>query len=356
MNSDYLLTSYDYDIHDDKIARYPLSKRSDSKLLHRQKGGQIDHRGFLDIENMLGPGDCIVLNESKVIPARLQGQKDTGGRVEVLMSRPVQEDPQEWICLVKPARRLKPGQRIDILTAEETSGVSATVVERLEREAGAFRLSFNQPPLEVSERFGSIPLPPYFKREAEDTDKQRYQTVFANDEKAGSAAAPTASLHFTETLLRRIQEKGVHIAKVTLHVGPGTFFPVMTEDIREHHIHAEPWSINKSSVQTINTARQNGGRIIPVGTTALRVIETAADATGIIHEGHGLTRLFIYPGYQWKITDALITNFHLPKSSLLMLVSALIGRENALAMYQNAMDNDYRFFSYGDSSFLERVD
>lgn len=333
-----------YELPEELIAQDPLEDRSGSRLLvlDRETGG-ISHHIFKEIVDYLEPGDCLVLNDTKVIPARLIGEKeDTGGRIEVLLLK--RREDHVWETLVKPGRKARCGTRISfgggLLTGE--------VIEIAEEGNRLIRFEYEGIFEEILDRLGQMPLPPYITHHLE--DKDRYQTVYARH--TGSAAAPTAGLHFTPELLEAIENKGVDIAKVTLHVGLGTFRPVKAENILEHHMHSEYFQIDTEAAEKINRAKEKGSRVVCVGTTSCRTIESAADADGRIRECSGWTDIFIYPGYQFKILDCLITNFHLPESTLIMLVSALAGREHTLAAYEEAVRERYRFFSFGDAMLI----
>lgn len=334
-----------YDLPKELIAQDPLEDRSASRLLHLSlKDGSIEHRHFTDILDYVKEGDCLVLNDTRVIPARLYGHKEeTGGLVEILLLK--RRDRDVWECLVKPGKKARPGARITfgsgILTGEVTD-----VVEEGNR---LIRFSYEGIFEEILDQLGEMPLPPYITHKLQ--DKNRYQTVYAKHD--GSAAAPTAGLHFTEELLEKVKEKGVRIAHVTLHVGLGTFRPVKVDDVEQHHMHSEFYMVEEDQAKLINDTRKNGGRIISVGTTSCRTLESATDENGILHAGSGWTEIFIYPGYRFKMIDGLITNFHLPESTLMMLVSALAGKERIMAVYQEAVEQGYRFFSFGDSMFLD---
>ena len=335
---------YDYDLPEELIAQDPLEDRSSSRLmvLDRQTG-DVEHRHFTDILEYLHPGDCLVINNTKVIPARLFGVKeDTQAKIEVLLLKRKENDI--WETLVKPGKKAKPGTKLvfgdGLLTAE--------VVDVVEEGNRLIQFHYDGIFEEILDRLGEMPLPPYITHKLQ--DKNRYQTVYAKHE--GSAAAPTAGLHFTKELLERIQEKGVDIARVTLHVGLGTFRPVKVENIQEHHMHSEYYVVTQEAADKINNAKADGGRVICVGTTSCRTIESASDDDGRVKACSGWTEIFIYPGYKFKVLDALITNFHLPESTLLMLVSALAGREHILAAYKTAVEEKYRFFSFGDAMFI----
>lgn len=334
-----------FDLPEELIAQDPLEDRSGSRLLVLDKEtGKTSHHIFREITDYLNPGDCLVINDTKVIPARLIGSKiGTDARIEVLLLKRKENDV--WETLVKPGKKAKPGARISfgdgLLTAE--------VVDVVEEGNRLIRFEYEGIFEEILDQLGQMPLPPYITHQLE--DKNRYQTVYAKN--SGSAAAPTAGLHFTPELLQEIENKGVEIAHVTLHVGLGTFRPVKVDNILEHHMHSEFYSIEASEAEKINRAKENGHRVICVGTTSCRTVESAADAQGRLQECSGWTDIFIYPGYQFKVLDCLITNFHLPESTLIMLVSALAGREHVLHAYQEAVEECYRFFSFGDAMFIQ---
>lgn len=333
-----------FDLPKELIAQDPLEDRSSSRLLVLDsKTGVVSHHIFREIEDFLAPGDCLVLNDTKVIPARLYGEKaGTGGHVEVLLLKRREKDI--WETLVRPGKKCRPGAKL-------TFGgglLQAEVLKTVEEGNRLIHFSYEGIFEEILDRLGEMPLPPYITHKL--ADKNRYQTVYAKN--AGSAAAPTAGLHFTEELLERIAKKGVHVAFVTLHVGLGTFRPVKEENILDHHMHSEVYSVSLEAAEKINSAKAAGGRVICVGTTACRTLESAADASGRVQAGSGDTEIFIYPGYRFKALDALITNFHLPESTLVMLVSALAGRENVLNAYTEAVRERYRFFSFGDAMLI----
>ena len=332
-----------YDLPKELIAQSPSEVRSASRLLvYNRSTKTIEDRIFSDIIEYLNPGDVLVRNTTRVIPARLYAKRaDTGGQMEFLLLRRV--DEHNWECLVKPGRRAKVGRTFDI-----NSELSATVVEQLPDGNRIIRLNYDGIFEEILDRAGEVPLPPYITEKLE--DKSRYQTVYAHEN--GSAAAPTAGLHFTNELLDKIAQKGIEIADVLLHVGLGTFRPVSVENIEEHHMHSEYYECTEEAAQKINNARANGGRIIAVGTTSCRTLESITDEEGIVHAGSGNTDIFITPGYKFKAVDALITNFHLPESTLLMLISAFSSREEVLRIYAHAVEERYRFFSFGDASFF----
>lgn len=334
-----------FDLPQELIAQDPLEDRSGSRLLVLdKKTGEMEHRIFKDILSYLREGDCLVLNNTKVIPARLYGVKEgTEAHIEILLLKRRENDV--WETLVKPGKKAKPGTRIIF-------GDGLLIGEVLEVvEEGNRLIQFHYEGIfeEILDELGQMPLPPYITHQLK--DKNRYQTVYAKYD--GSAAAPTAGLHFTPELLEAIRQKGIRIAEVTLHVGLGTFRPVKVENVLEHHMHSEFYMIDEEAAKTINETRQSGGRIICVGTTSCRTIESAAKEDGSLEAKSGWTDIFIYPGYQFKLLDALITNFHLPESTLLMLVSALAGREHILAAYEEAVKERYRFFSFGDAMFIQ---
>ncbi|MBR3164866.1 MAG: tRNA preQ1(34) S-adenosylmethionine ribosyltransferase-isomerase QueA [Lachnospiraceae bacterium] len=337
------VSDFDYELPEELIAQDPLEDRSSSRLLILDKEtGGIRHEVFRNIKNELRPGDCLVINNTRVIPARLFGTREgTGGAVELLLLKRVTGDI--WETLVRPGKKARPGMRIvfsDKLAAEVTEVVDdGNRLVRFEYD-GIFE--------EILDELGEMPLPPYITHKL--ADPERYQTVYAKYK--GSAAAPTAGLHFTPELLAEIREMGVEIAEVTLHVGLGTFRPVKVDDVKDHHMHSEFYKIDAETAEKINKAKAAGGRIIAVGTTSCRTLESGADENGVIHAGSDNTEIFIYPGYKFKAVDALITNFHLPKSTLMMLVSALAGRENIMKAYKEAVELRYRFFSFGDAMFI----
>lgn len=337
-------TDFYFDLPERLIAQTPLEKRDTSRLLHLDKTtGEIEHRHFYDIKQYLRKGDCLVLNDSRVLPARLIGARPTGGSVELVLLKDLGDGC--WECLSRPGRKTKPGQEIIFGNGELT----ATVQSVTEGGNRIVKFQYKGVFLEVLERLGKMPLPPYIKEELKDAE--RYQTVYSKE--LGSAAAPTAGLHFTKELLKEIEEVGVNICFVTLHVGLGTFRPVKAENIEEHEMHSEFCMVPAETAKTINETRRRGGRVIAVGTTSCRTLESFAKEDGTIEETAAWTNIFIYPGYKFKCVDALITNFHLPESTLIMLVSALAGRENILHAYEVAVKEEYRFFSFGDAMFIE---
>ena len=333
-----------YDLPEELIAQDPLENRSDSRLMVLdKKTGAVSHHIFRDIVEYLQPGDCLVINDTKVIPARLIGSKeDTGAKIEVLLLK--RKTGDVWETLVKPGRKAKPGTRIQfgdgLLVGE--------VMDIVDEGNRLIKFEFDGIFEEILDRLGQMPLPPYITHQLK--DKDRYNTVYATH--SGSAAAPTAGLHFTPELLHTIEEKGIDIARVTLHVGLDTFRPVKVDDVENHHMHSEFYMIDEKAAEKINRAKENGKRVICVGTTSCRTIESAADENGRLKPCSGWTEIFIYPGYQFKILDCLITNFHLPESTLIMLVSALAGKEHVLAAYEEAVKERYRFFSFGDAMFI----
>ena len=329
-----------YDLPEELIAQTPLLKRDTSRLcVLDRKTGQISHKHFFDIIDYLEPGDCLVMNDSRVLPARLLGRRPTGGAVEVLLLRDLGD--KKWECLCKPGRKMQVGSEVIFGNGELT----AAVTEVKEDGNRIVKFQYDGIFLEVLERLGKMPLPPYIK--AELADQERYQTVYSKE--VGSAAAPTAGLHFTNDLLDRIREKGIKTAFVTLHVGLGTFRPVKAEEITEHHMHAELCMISEETAQILNETKRSGGRIICVGTTSCRTLESLVNEDGDFEAKSKWTEIFIYPGYTFKAMQGLITNFHLPESTLVMLVSAFAGRENVLNAYKEAVKEKYRFFSFGDA-------
>lgn len=339
-----LKSDYYYDLPQELIAQDPLEDRSSSRLMFLdKKTGELSHHSFKEVIDFLNPGDCLVLNNTKVIPARLIGHKEeTGGTVEVLLLKRKEND--QWETLVKPGKKARPGTKLvfgdGLLKAE--------VLDVLEEGNRLIQFTYDGIFEEVLDKLGEMPLPPYITHKLQ--DKNRYQTVYAKYE--GSAAAPTAGLHFTPELLKQIEKKGIRLAYVTLHVGLGTFRPVKEENLKDHHMHSEFYQVTKEAADIINQTKEAGGRVICVGTTSCRTIESAAKADGKVEAGSDNTEIFIYPGYQFKVLDGLITNFHLPESTLIMLVSALAGREHVLHAYQTAVQNRYRFFSFGDAMII----
>lgn len=332
-----------FDLPQELIAQTPLEQRDSSRLLTLDKTtGKSEHKHFYDLPDLLRPGDCLVLNDSRVLPARLFGRRETGGACEVLLL--IDRGERVWECLVRPGRKLKPGAKISFGDGELTAEVVA------EAEGGNRLVRFNYEGifLETLERLGKMPLPPYIKEELQDSE--RYQTVYSRN--VGSAAAPTAGLHFTKELLHQVLSSGVKVCYVTLHVGLGTFRPVKAETLDDHEMHSEYCVISQETADIINQTKRDGGRVICVGTTSCRTIESWANEDGTMEAKAGWTNIFIYPGYRFKVLDALVTNFHLPESTLIMLVSALAGREHVLAAYEEAVKERYRFFSFGDAMFI----
>ena len=354
-----------YDLPEELIAQDPLTDRSASRLLHLdRRTGAVTHDSFKNICSYLREGDTLVINDTKVIPARLLGTKSgTGAKIEILLLKRLSD--HEWETLVKPGKKCKPGTFIcfgEPLDREKTGGgenpceedtvkypLAAEILEIMEEGNRRVRFHYDGIFEEVLLKLGEMPLPPYIHKKLQ--DKDRYNTVYAKYD--GSAAAPTAGLHFTEELLQEVQKKGVRIARVTLHVGLGTFRPVKVEDVTKHHMHTEQYFVTEEAAKLINETKAAGGRVICVGTTSCRTVESAADEEGIVQPGTGWTDIFIYPGYQFKVMDGLITNFHLPESTLVMLVSAFAGREQVLAAYEEAVRERYRFFSFGDAMLVE---
>ena len=339
------VTDYYFDLPQEQIAQDPLEDRSSSRLLVLDKEtGEYSHHVFREITEFLKPGDCLVLNNTKVIPARLFGEKEgTQAKIEILLLKRKENDV--WETLVKPGKKAKVGTKIifggGLLVGE--------VIDIVEEGNRLIQFTYEGIFEEILDQLGQMPLPPYITHQLK--DKNRYQTVYAKYD--GSAAAPTAGLHFTPELLQQVKDMGVDIAEVTLHVGLGTFRPVKVDNILEHHMHSEFYMVTQEAADKINNAKKSGHRVICVGTTSCRTIESAADENGMLKESSGWTEIFIYPGYQFKVLDCLITNFHLPESTLLMLVSALAGREHVLAAYEEAVKEGYRFFSFGDAMFIE---
>ena len=339
------VTDYYFDLPQEQIAQDPLEDRSSSRLLVLNKEtGEYSHHIFREITDFLKPGDCLVLNNTKVIPARLFGEKEgTQAKIEILLLKRKENDV--WETLVKPGKKAKVGTKIifggGLLVGE--------VIDIVEEGNRLIQFTYEGIFEEILDQLGQMPLPPYITHQLK--DKNRYQTVYAKYD--GSAAAPTAGLHFTPELLQQVKDMGVDIAEVTLHVGLGTFRPVKVDNILEHHMHSEFYMVTQEAADKINNAKKNGHRVICVGTTSCRTIESAADENGMLRESSGWTEIFIYPGYQFKVLDCLITNFHLPESTLLMLVSALAGREHVLAAYEEAVKEGYRFFSFGDAMFIQ---
>ena len=349
------VSDFDYRLPEELIAQHPKDRRDGSRLIIvDRKTGRTEHRHFYDILDQLNPSDCLVLNDSKVIPARLFGIKEgTGAKIEFLLLKRIEGDLFE--VMVKPGRKLKTGDVVTFSGPDDDAGSFKAEITGYGSDGIRKALfSYEGILMEKLEKLGKMPLPPYIKRDAENEDKERYQTVYCKRE--GSVAAPTAGLHFTEDLLKKVSDKGVKLAYLTLHVGIGTFRPVKEENVADHHMHFEDYQIDEKTAEIINSTIESGGRIISVGTTSVRTLESAAekkDGKWKIRAGTGNTDIFIYPGYSFKIVDSLITNFHLPRSTLLMLVSALYTREDMLRIYREAVEKEYRFFSYGDAMFIK---
>jgi S-adenosylmethionine:tRNA ribosyltransferase-isomerase len=348
----FSLNDYDYHLPEQRIAQSPVKGRDQSKLLFMDRTtGEIAHHKFLDIYDLLSPSDVLVINDTEVIPARLLGQKETGGKAEVLIldypgDKKSRIDNGEYVCrcLIKSSKRPKDGTTLIF-----DQKLKANVVNF---KAGVYVVKFSYKGNfeQIIDRIGHVPLPPYIKRNDDKNDRTFYQTVYASQK--GAVAAPTAGLHFSLSLMKKLEEKGVKIVALTLHVGYGTFLPVRVSDIRDHRIHSEWYSISKETADMINESKQKGHRIVAVGTTAVRTLEYAGKENGIVAQGAGSCNLFIYPGYRFKTVDAMLTNFHLPKSTLLMLVSAFSTRDNVLNAYKAAIEKQYRFFSYGDAMLI----
>lgn len=338
------VADFNYELPKELIAQHPYDKRDEARLMVLDKKKElIEHKVFKDVINYLNPGDCLVINNTKVIPARLYGKKDTGANVEFLLLKRIEGDT--WEAMVRPGNKLKPGSKVVF----GNGLLKATILEVL--EGGNRKVEFEYDGIfnEILDQIGLMPLPPYIT-EASREDNEKYQTVYAKYE--GSAAAPTAGLHFTEELLEKIKERGIEVANVTLHVGIGTFRPVKVETVEEHEMHSEHYYIKKEDADKINKAKLNGNRVIAVGTTSCRVLESVADEKGLVKEIEGDTSIFIYPGYKFKCIDSLITNFHLPESTLIMLVSSLAGKDFIMKAYNEAVEKKYKFFSFGDAMII----
>ncbi len=344
MDGRLLKSDYSFELPRELIAQDPLEERSSSRLLVLDKRtGAVSHHVFREIGDFLRPGDCLVLNDTRVIPARLLGEREgTGAHVELLLLK--RKSGDVWETLVRPGKKCRPGTRLTF----GDGMLKAEILDTVEEGNRLVRFDYEGIFEEVLDRLGEMPLPPYITHKLQ--DRNRYQTVYARHE--GSAAAPTAGLHFTKELLDRLEGKGIGIAYVTLHVGLGTFRPVKEENVLEHHMHTEHYEVSREAADTINRTKAQGGRIVCVGTTSCRTLESAADESGLVQPGSGDTDIFIYPGYRFRVLDALITNFHLPESTLIMLVSALAGREHVLAAYEEAVRERYRFFSFGDAMLI----
>lgn len=342
-----LLSDFDFDLPQELIAQTPLKQRSASRLLRlRRDGSSVEHKMFADLPALLRDGDLLVRNETRVIPARLLGRKESGGQVEALLVRYCDPGQNSWLCMTRSSKALRVGTLLEF-----SAGISGEVVDTAADGQRIIRFSCPGNFMAALEKAGHMPLPPYIRREDDDFDKERYQTVFANN--PGAIAAPTAGLHFTDEIFDALIKKNVDVCGVTLHVGPGTFLPVRTDNLEEHQMHAEEYEVSEETAQRVNQARKDGRRIIALGTTVTRTLEHAVDDNGNLQPGRGDTDLFIKPGFDFKIVDALITNFHLPKSTLLVLVSAFAGRDFILDAYKEAVAEKYRFFSYGDCMLIE---
>lgn len=341
------ISEFDYELPLELIAQHPSQKREDCRLLvvHRDND-TVEHKHFYDILDYLKPGDCLVMNDSKVLPARMFGVKEgTGAKIEFLLSK--RKEGDIWETIVRPGKRLHPGAVVSFGDGK----LRAEILDYGPDGTRIVKFMYDGVFLEILEEIGRMPLPPYIERETEFEDKDRYQTVYCREE--GSVAAPTAGLHFTEEILEKAKAKGVKLAFVTLHVGIGTFRPVKCEVVEEHKMHFEEYTVSQEAADIINQTNAEGGRIISVGTTSTRTLESASDENGVVKAGSGSTGIFIYPGYKYKVVNSLITNFHLPKSTLLMLISALYNRERILDVYKTAVEEKYQFFSYGDAMFIE---
>ena len=341
-----ILSDFDYQLPEELIAQEPLPERTASRLmlLDRQKG-IVAHHLFTNLADLLRPGDLLVRNETKVIPARLFGRKPTGGQVEVLLVRQVEREGNTWRCMTRSSKPVRTGTRLDF-----PGGLTGQVMAEEEDGCRQVRFECDGSFWELLDTHGRMPLPPYIRREADQADAQRYQTTFARE--PGAVAAPTAGLHFDDAAFAALEKRGIEICGLTLHVGLGTFLPVRQENLDNHRMHGEHYEISVETAEKVNLARREGRRVIALGTTSTRALEDAVDEQGIVQPGAGLSELFIRPGYQFKAIDGLLTNFHLPKSTLLMLVSAFAGRENVLAAYREAVAQRYRFFSYGDCMLI----
>ncbi|WP_457677523.1 tRNA preQ1(34) S-adenosylmethionine ribosyltransferase-isomerase QueA [Thermovibrio sp.] len=340
------VSEFDYYLPKELIAKFPATPRDSARLLVlNRETGQIEHKVFRDIKDYLKEGDVLVLNDTKVIPARLYGELSTGGKVELLLIRQV--EPDVWEVMGRPARKLKPGKVVYI-----SDSLKGEVLEYLGEGRRLVKFTYPQGSsfMEILSKVGHVPLPPYIQRQERPEDREEYQTVFAKKE--GSVAAPTAGLHFTKELLSLLEDKGVIIKHITLHVGPGTFKPVKVEEVEKHQMDYETYTVPPETALEVNRAKEEGRRVIAVGTTVVRTLESASDEKGRLKSGEGRTNLFIYPGYKFKVVDALITNFHLPRSTLIMLVCAFGGKERVLNAYKEAVKEDYRFYSFGDAMFI----
>jgi len=341
-----LVSDFDYHLPPELIARYPAQERDSSRLmLLDRRSGAVSEDVFSSLENYLKPGDLLVMNDTRVMPARLFGSKETGGKVEMFLVRCLDRESESWECLLRSSKKFREGQSVHL-----SDGMSAMIHGRLTPETWRVAFVGNEPFPEWLDREGHIPLPPYLQREDDPSDRERYQTVFSRV--PGAVAAPTAGLHFTGDLLARLEVRGVNTAYLTLHTGLGTFQPVRVERVEEHRIHTERYAIPVATAKAIRATRDRGGRVVAVGTTTTRTLEFAADGNGGVRAGEGEADIFIYPGYRFAVVDAMITNFHLPESTLLMLVSAFAGREHVLAAYEEAVRRGFRFYSYGDAMLI----
>lgn len=341
------LSDFDYDLPDELIARYPAEKREGSRLLVVDRAaGELKDRMFTDVIEYFNSGDCLVLNDTKVIPARLHGEREsTGAHIEIFLNQRIAGSEEQWHVLAGPARKAKMGEYIRF-----TPTLRCKVIAEQGPGERIVEFEHTEDFMTELEKAGSVPLPPYLKREPEAADKQRYQTVYAMQ--PGAVAAPTAGLHFTPELLATVEQQGVRLARVTLHTGLGTFKPVEVEDIREHTMHYEQYSISTNTAEIVNQTKREGGRVIAVGTTSVRTLETVADDAGMIHPAAGESNIFLYPPYRFKTVDSMITNFHMPRSTLLMMISAFMGHELMRRCYAHAVNEGYRFYSYGDAMLI----
>ncbi|HEX6923892.1 MAG TPA: tRNA preQ1(34) S-adenosylmethionine ribosyltransferase-isomerase QueA [Longimicrobiaceae bacterium] len=340
---DWKTDDFDYELPEELIAQSPAERRDQSRLLVvDRKSGTFQHRVFADLVDLIAPGDVLVLNETRVFPARLKGRRSGGGEAEALLLHPAADDPDLWLAMVRPGAKLRAGRTVFV-----SDELAVEIVTQLESGERLVRFLTDLPLEEALQRYGEVPLPPYVRRRATEEDRERYQTVYARER--GSVAAPTAGLHFTPELLDRIVARGVEIARLVLHVGPGTFRPVEAERPEQHRLHSEWYRVTEEAARTINAARAAGGAVWAVGTTSVRTLETVADKAGVVRAGEGWTDIFIRPPYRFRAVDRLVTNFHLPRSTLLMLVSAFGGHELVLRAYSEAVRQRYRFYSYGDA-------
>ncbi|WP_305043055.1 tRNA preQ1(34) S-adenosylmethionine ribosyltransferase-isomerase QueA [Geoalkalibacter sp.] len=342
------LDDFDFELPEELIAQHPPERRDASRLMQLDRAtGAIRSRRFSEVVDLFRPGDVLVINDTRVIPARLLGHKESGGRVEIFLARRLAQTEEVWLCLTRSSKPLRPGGQLFF-----EGGLRAEVLEEQAEDGGQRRVRFDAPGtfLDVLEQVGRIPLPPYISRPDQREDRERYQTVFARS--PGAVAAPTAGLHFTAAILDALRAGGVEICPLTLHVGPGTFLPVRVEDVRAHRMHGEAFLVPDATARQVNAAKTEGRRVIALGTTSTRVLEYAVDGAGRLLAGEGISDLFIYPGFRFRVVDALITNFHLPRSTLLMLVCAFAGRDRTLSAYRRAVAEGFRFFSYGDCMFI----